>query len=264
MSWRFRVSRLAALLAAVVGGCAAVGPNFRPPPPPTATGYVSGADAAEAAASAAQSGSAAPSQAVVLGQDVTARWWTLFRSPALDDLVKQAIAGSPTLEAAKARLAQAREAVAQARADRYPQLGVNLSEAEEKESAAAFGLSPQVFPLPSRFNLFQVGPTASYNPDLFGGLRRRIEGRSAQADEQADQLDAAYMSLTGNVVAQAIEVAAARAQLAAVDEIWRATARTPNWWPRNARSARPPIRTWSSREARSPPTRPCGPAWNSS
>ncbi|MDB5484091.1 MAG: efflux transporter, outer rane factor lipoprotein NodT family [Caulobacteraceae bacterium] len=210
---------MAALTSLIACGCAAVGPNFRPPSAPATSRYVSPADTAEAAASAEVTGSAGLRQSVVLGERVTAQWWTLFRSPQLDGVVRQAIAGSPTLDAAKARLAQAREAVAETRATLFPQVGLSATDAEEKQSAAAFGLSPQTFPLPSRYNIFQVGPTASYNLDLFGGVRRQVEERSAQADEQADQLDAAYMALTGNAVTQAIRIAAFRAQLAAVDEI---------------------------------------------
>jgi NodT family efflux transporter outer membrane factor (OMF) lipoprotein len=210
---------MAPLMAALACGCAAVGPNFKPPAPPSTSRYVSPVDTAETAASPEGTGSAGLRQSVVLGERVTAQWWSLFRSPQLDGVVRQAISGSPTLDAAKARLAQARETVAQARAALYPEAGLSVTDAEQKQSAAAFGLSPQTFPLPSSYNIFQVGPTASYNLDLFGGVRRQVEERAAQADEQADQLDAAYVALTGNAVTEAIRIAAVRAQLAAVDEI---------------------------------------------
>ncbi len=73
--------------------------------------------------------------------------------------------------------------------------------------------------MPSNFNLLQVGPTASYTIDLFGGARRRIEQRSAVVDFQRDQLDAAYLVLTGETVTQALQVAAVRAQQKAVAQI---------------------------------------------
>jgi NodT family efflux transporter outer membrane factor (OMF) lipoprotein len=80
-------------------------------------------------------------------------------------------------------------------------------------------LEPQAFPLPPNFNLFQVGPTANYTLDLFGGTRRRIEQQTALADFQRDQLDAAYLTLTGNTVTQAIQLAAIRAQQKALSDI---------------------------------------------
>ena len=208
-----------ALAAATLGGCAAVGPDFTAPGAPATSAYLSPADIAQARASAAIAGPTQDGPSVALGETVTAQWWTLFRSPAIDAVVRQAIGASPTLDSARARLAQARDLVAQARGEKYPQIGLNVSDAEQKQSSAAFGLPPQVFPLPSRYNLFQVGPTASYRLDLFGGVRREIELRGAQADVQADRLDAAYMTLTGNAVTQALRVAALRAQIAAIDDI---------------------------------------------
>ena len=178
------------------------------PEPPSVTRYTS---PSEAAAAPAHGAPTVPTQTVVLGKRVTGEWWTLFRSPNLDTLVKQVIAGSRTLESAKARLAQAREAIAVASSALYPQVGFNVSVTQEKQTAASFGLTPNQAPLPPAFNFIQVGPTASYTPDLFGGTRRHIEQESALADYQRDELNAAYLSLTGNTVAQAIQGAALRA-----------------------------------------------------
>jgi NodT family efflux transporter outer membrane factor (OMF) lipoprotein len=207
---------VAAVLATAVAGCAAVGPDFKPPEPPSATRYTS---PGERTLSDADAGPAAPRQTIALGAKVTGDWWTLFRSPDLDLLVKQAVSGSPTLDGARARLAQAREGVAAVAGGLYPQVGFSADVAHEKQSAAAFGLPASAFPLPPSYNLLQVGPTASYDLDLFGRTRRRIEQQSALADVQRDQLDAAYLTLTGNTVSQAIQVAAIRAQLKAVGDI---------------------------------------------
>jgi NodT family efflux transporter outer membrane factor (OMF) lipoprotein len=202
-------------LNAAVTGCT-VGPDFSSPEAPSVMRYT---PPNEATALRMNSGSGVPTQEVALGEKVTADWWTLFRSPSLDVLVKQAILGSRTLESAKARLAQAHEAVAAAASALYPQVGFDASVAEEKQTAASFGLTPNVAPLPSNYNLFQVGPTASYTPDLFGGTRRRIEQQAALADYQGLELSAAYLTLTGNTVRLAIQIAVVRAQLKAVEDI---------------------------------------------
>ena len=96
-----------AMLAVVLSGCT-VGPDFKPPAAPSTTRYTS---PGEATASGVGGGPAIPRQVVAPGEKVTVDWWTLFRSPDLDLLVKQAIVGSPTLDSAKARLAAARETV---------------------------------------------------------------------------------------------------------------------------------------------------------
>ena len=101
----------------------------------------------------------------------------------------------------------------------YPQVGLNADVTEAKQSASAFGLSPDTVPLPPSYNLFQVGPTASYTPDLFGQTHRRIEQQVALAEYQSDQLDAAYLTLTGNTAFRALPIAAVHSQLKAVDDI---------------------------------------------
>jgi NodT family efflux transporter outer membrane factor (OMF) lipoprotein len=216
--WKMRSSEVtiaAFMLAVVVPGCT-VGPNFRPPNGPSTTRYTAPSDTA---APNADVGSTVPRQTVVLGDKVTGDWWTLFRSPDLDRLVKQAIADSPTLEAAKARLAEARESVTAATGALYPQVNFNASIAREKVSASTFGLTPSEAPLPPNFNLFQVGPTVSYALDIFGGTRRRIEQQSAMAEYQRDELDAAYLTLSGNTASLAIQVAGVRAQVKAIGDI---------------------------------------------
>src|SRR6185437_6416785 len=75
------------------------------------------------------------------------------------------------------------------------------------------------FPRFREFNVFSVGPTVSYSLDIWGGTRRFIEEREAQAEYQGYQLAAAYLSLTGNAVGQAITIAAIRAQIAAANDI---------------------------------------------
>jgi NodT family efflux transporter outer membrane factor (OMF) lipoprotein len=205
----------AAVLIMAVAGCT-VGPDFEAPKSPSLTRYTSPGEATVPGPDATKP---APAQAIALGARVAANWWTLFRSSKLDLLVKQAIAGNLTLESAKARLAEAREAIAVATSALYPQIGLNAGITEQKQSADAFGLTPDVAPLPSSFNLFQVGPTASYTPDLFGQTHRRIEQQVALAEHQSDQLDVAYLTLTGNTVSQALRAAAVRSQLKALSDI---------------------------------------------
>jgi NodT family efflux transporter outer membrane factor (OMF) lipoprotein len=203
-------------LALAVSACTTVGPNFTSPAAPTVTHYTS---PAEGPLSNPDAGPTAPRQTLTVGDKVAVDWWTLYRSPDLERLVKEAIAGSPTLEGAKARLTAAREEVAASRGALYPQVGIGASATEERQSAGAFGLSAAQFALPPSFNYFQIGPTVSWTPDLFGGAHRTIEQRAALADFQNDQLGAAYLTLTGATVTEAIQLAAVRAQLKTVDDI---------------------------------------------
>ncbi len=209
---RFQLACLATLAA--LSACT-VGPDFAPPAAPKSTGYI----AAGESSPVPDAGPDAPRQNFVIADRIAADWWTLFRSSDLDAVVKEAIQGSPTLDSARARLAAAREAVAAAAGGLYPQVDMGAGISRQKTSTAAFGLEPGSLHLPPNFNLYSVGPTASYTLDLFGGTRRLIEEQSARATYQSYQLDAAYLTLTGNTVAATIQIASIRAQLQAVDDI---------------------------------------------
>jgi NodT family efflux transporter outer membrane factor (OMF) lipoprotein len=204
------------MIVAIALSACTVGPNFTPPTPPSTTGYISPSDAPLRKDAA---GSATATQSVALGESVTAEWWTLFRSPEVDALVKEAIANSPTLESAAARLTAAQESVAAASGALYPQVDFGASATRGKINAASYGLNPDTVRLPPNYNAFQLGPTVSYALDIFGGTRRQIEEKAASADVQRYQLDAAYQTLTGNTVTQAIQVASVRAQLQAIHDI---------------------------------------------
>jgi outer membrane protein TolC len=59
----------------------------------------------------------------------------------------------------------------------------------------------------------------NFDLDLFGGTKRLIEQRAALADLQKRRYDAAYLTLTGDVARQALLLASARAQIAAVETL---------------------------------------------
>ncbi|HEY2178339.1 MAG TPA: efflux transporter outer membrane subunit, partial [Caulobacteraceae bacterium] len=81
---------------------------------------------------------------------------------------------------------------------------------------SSFGISS--FPNPT-INLLSIGATASYDLDLFGGNRRRIETAAAAQEADLHRADAAFLALTGNVAMQAVKVAQVRDQIAAVNAI---------------------------------------------
>ena len=202
-----RGSILWAVSLAVLGGCA-VGPDFVRPAPPRVSAYTSGESTRTLTPDSGEA-----EQKFVIGEEISAEWWELFGSPQLAEAVRQAIAGNQTVALAEATLAQARDAVAQAKAAFYPQINAAASAARQQARSSPRGTSS------AAFNLFSLGPTVSYSPDVFGGTRRRVEQEAALAQSQDHQLTAAYLTLTGNVVSQAINIAGTRLQITATEEI---------------------------------------------
>lgn len=205
-----RAPLIVTMLALAMAGCTTISPDFKPPAaPPSSAGFVTAKERL-------------PSNVTIGAAALQDQWWTLFGSSTLDRTVEAAIAGSPTLEAERARLIAAREEVAVAAGGLYPQVGVDTGVSRQKESTAPFGVPASVAPLPPNFNIYQVGVSASYSLDLFGGTRRGVEAKRALADSQRYELAAATTTLTGNTVSRAIEIAGLRAQLAAVEQILEA------------------------------------------
>ncbi|RQZ13693.1 ABC transporter permease [Burkholderia sp. Bp9031] len=193
-----RCSALAAV--ALLAGCA-VGPDFRAPDPPATQQYTR--DAAPATTAAA-GGPAGDAQTFASSAHTLQRWWTQFGSEPLDRLVDTAWHNSPTLAEARARLDEARQNhAAQAGATMLPRVDANLSATREQVDIAAFGLPANV-PNPGPFTLYDASVSVSYALDVFGGNRRALEALRAQVDYQAYTLDAARLTLAGNVVATAI------------------------------------------------------------
>jgi NodT family efflux transporter outer membrane factor (OMF) lipoprotein len=150
-------------------------------------------------------------------RDIPGDWWTLFQSKPLDELVRTALRDSPTVESAKAALRSARENYLAERGALFlPGADGTFSGIREKVPGASFG-APQFGS--SEFTLVTATVNVSYRLDLFGASRRQLEALRAQADYQRWELEAANLSLSGNVVTTAINVASLRAQIAAADEV---------------------------------------------
>jgi NodT family efflux transporter outer membrane factor (OMF) lipoprotein len=208
-----RSAILAAAACASLAGCM-VGPNFRSPDAPT-TGRYTESPMPESTVSSPSKGGEL--QRFVPGGDIPAQWWTLFQSEALDSLVRDSLANSPTLAAALATLRQARENyIAERGALLFPQVDGSLGATREKISAATLGQPGSGAQI---FNLYNASVNVSYALDIFGGNRRELEGLQAFVDYQGFQLEGARLALTANVVTTAIREAQLRAQIKATEDI---------------------------------------------
>jgi NodT family efflux transporter outer membrane factor (OMF) lipoprotein len=209
---RFAALAASISLAALASGCAAVGPNFERPAVPTASGYQSPGEAAPA----------------MVRLDPAVRssgpWWNAFGSAQLDAVIRQAIAGSPTLAEADATLAQSQSALAEARGVAGPQADLTAGVDRQRANLQAFGFSSfgGVSLANPTFTLYSLGGSVGYDLDLFGGQRRRIESATARAQAQQQRAEAAYLTLTSNVALQVVTIATLNAQIDAVGEMIKA------------------------------------------
>jgi NodT family efflux transporter outer membrane factor (OMF) lipoprotein len=214
-----RRSTIAGVIAALTFTSCAVGPDFHSPAPPPTTNYTRGH---QPDVTTDVPGPAGAAQTFVSDRDIPADWYGLFQSQTLDTLVRQALHDSPTVEAAKAALRSAQATyVAERGALLLPAADGQLGATRERVPGAAFG-EPSI--PASVFTLYSASVNISYRLDIFGASRRQLEGLQAQTDLQRWQLEAANLSLTGNVVTTAFDIASLRDQIAAVSDVIKSEA----------------------------------------
>jgi NodT family efflux transporter outer membrane factor (OMF) lipoprotein len=206
-------SLTAMLIALALCGCE-VGPDFQRPAAPSDTGYTPEPLAVQTASANSRGGAA---QHFARDFDIPGQWWTLFRSEPLNRLIEQALEANPDLDSAQAALRQAQENLRAGEGALFPTASASIQAEKERLSGATFG-QPGVN---ATFGLITPTLNISYAPDVFGGTRRQIESLEAQAEYQRFQLEAAYLTLTSNVVVAAVQEASLRGQIAATQDIIR-------------------------------------------
>ena len=120
-------------------------------------------------------------------------WWHAYGDPQLDALVSDALAGSPSLQVAQARLREAQAVAKSAAAPRLPNTTVNAETSRQRYSANS------IYPPPFAGNYYTDGRVAldfSYDLDFWGHNRELLE--SARANVHAAEADhaAARLALT--------------------------------------------------------------------
>ncbi len=198
-----------------LAGCA-TGPEFKTPAPPAVSGYTASALPAHTASSPTALGG---EQRFAEGILIETQWWQAFESSKLDALIEQALAASPTLEAAEAILSQARQVYeARAGSTQYPQANANLSGERKSVNNAAMGQPDGE----NTFNLYSASVNVHYDLDLFRGNRRVLEALAAQADYRRFQLEGARLTLAADIIATAIAQARLSAQIEVMERILNA------------------------------------------
>jgi NodT family efflux transporter outer membrane factor (OMF) lipoprotein len=209
---RFSVTGALLAVAALVASCS-VGPDFNLPAAPDVDRYTKEPLAAGTSSTDAAFGAA---QRFAKGKDVTATWWQLFRSPALNRLVEQSLQANPNLQSAMAALRAAKESVYAQQGHFFPTAEANFNPTRQR---VADSLSSPLNSGDTVFNLFTAQVLVSYTFDVWGLNRRAVESQQALADFQRFQVEAAYIALTANVVVAAIQEASLRGQIDATQQI---------------------------------------------
>ena len=181
MSFNSKGLRLCVLTiagTAAIAGCT-LGPNYH------------GAPVVAPNASHASSFNRAPKD-VTSGAPAAAEWWQSLNDPELDRLIESALANSPDIRAAQARLRQSRAELHGQKSNELP-----------KSSGSAAYLHAHL-PSSSGVNigsigLYDIGFDATWEVDMFGGTRRAIEAAAAEASAVEADLADTHVQLSAEI-----------------------------------------------------------------
>lgn len=199
---------LMAAAAALSGGCA-VGPDFARPAAPDVQRYTREPQRDDIGSAQGLT------QRLVPDAEFRADWWRLFKSPALDAAVAQALANNPSLQAAEANLRIAQDNLRAGNGVFYPRLDAGLGAERARNAPVQQGSAIRG----TVFNLVTLSGSIAYPLDLFGAERRTVEALGALVEAQEFSRLAAYLTLTANLVNTCIARAAYLAQIRSTEAL---------------------------------------------
>ncbi len=184
------------VLIAALAGCTTVGPDFQRP-------EVAGANGVWIDAATTPS-------------VVDLRWWEALHDPLLDSLVSIAVERNLDVRETQARLLEARASRDATGARALPQIGAKAS-ATKNESSANGQIPIDRLPgFARRFSLFDAGFDASWEIDLWGGVRRSVEAASARGTAAEARVAGVRLQAIAETVRTYGELRAAQERLASL------------------------------------------------
>ena len=175
-------------IVSLLAGCK-VGPNYHQPAITAPPAYKEGASAAAIAPPNPVGGTwkpASPSDGMLRG-----KWWEIYQDPQLNALEEQIAPQNQNLRAALEAYLSARDQVRAARADFYPTLSATpaVSRVQVSSHRPLIVSSTQ-----TGYTDLQLEGQASWEPDLWGRVRRNVE--AAHENAQASAADMANLDLS--------------------------------------------------------------------
>lgn len=135
---------------------------------------------------------AQPADSLARGQ-----WWTVFGDANLNALQVRALQANHDLEAAAARVSQARSMQKRARADRLPDLDAGVGPLRQRSSTATDNGSGRDATNP--VTTWRAQTELSYEVDLFGRIKSEIDAATADAQRAAALYESVKLALQADV-----------------------------------------------------------------
>ncbi len=140
-------------------------------------------------------------------------WWQRFDDPVLTELVQRAIADNFELDAAAARVRQARSLRQVASSGFLPEVNASADYRRLRASENGpvdLGTLSDAGLADTETNFYQVGFDASWEIDVFGGVRRRQEAAEAGVGAAAEVYRGVALTVIAEVVRNYVELRGAQ------------------------------------------------------
>ncbi|MEZ0232918.1 MAG: efflux transporter outer membrane subunit [Methylophilaceae bacterium] len=124
-------------------------------------------------------------------KEVNAEWWADFKDPTLNTLIERALSDNHDRKIAQARIFEARGLRMSAESSLYPQITT---------AGNASRSNPGLMTQNNTINLYQASFDASWEIDLFGGNRRRVQASDATIKSR----EASYQEVSITLVAEIV------------------------------------------------------------
>jgi len=208
------MKRALPVLVLLLAGCE-VGPDYKSPQTTLPLAF-------------SESNTKPSTNAATLTDDASlATWWTRIDDPELQSLIGRALASNLDLKSAVSRIREAREQAIIAGAKEWPELeangtGLNLH-SNSSPLASAFGGGGHAPPSgPSNIKIYSAGFDATWELDVFGGIRRGAEQAEATAEAASWTMRDAQVSLTAEIANDYLALRTAQLRITILrDEIAR-------------------------------------------
>lgn len=138
-----------------------------------------------------------------------AAWWNTLGDKKLGSLIERAAKGNLDLKKAQARIREARARRGVAKAGLFPTLDATGSASRSKSSDDSGGATS---------DLYAAGFDASWELDIFGGVRRSVEAAQATLEASQEDLRDVLVSLLAEVATNYVDVRTYQARLAVAEE----------------------------------------------
>jgi NodT family efflux transporter outer membrane factor (OMF) lipoprotein len=192
--WRWPM-RVAGVVAALSLGACSLAPHYEKPATPQVEHFVEAGDWMPSH----------PADGAPRGD-----WWQAFDEPTLDGLEQRLATSNPDLQAAVARLSQARAVVLNSRSQEFPTLDADASATRERSSANA-PLASLLDHKASTYNDLVGDLSFAWEVDLFGRLRNATAAARAEAQASAADLSAVELALRAELATDYFELRGADA-----------------------------------------------------